>query len=140
MHGVIFGDKHSYRDWNLILKRRPVISPPTPKLRLIQVPGSDNVIDLTESLTGKVHYEPRTIQFEFITGADRARWPSLYSDILNYLHGQSIRIIMDDDPNFYYTGRVTVGNMEADKKTATLTMTATVEPYKRECFGEGRCL
>lgn len=140
MQGVIFGDKHSYRDWGLIMKTRPVISPPVPKIKLIPVPGSDMIIDLTERLTGQVQYEPRTIQFEFITAADRSRWPSLYSAILTYLHGQSIRIIFDDDPNFYYTGRVTVGNMEADKKTATIQMTATVEPYKRERFGEGRCL
>lgn len=140
MRGVIFGDKHSYRDWGLILKSYPVISPPTPKLKMIPVPGSDKIIDLTQHLTGSVHYEPRTIQFEFITGAEREQWPTLYSDILTYLHGQSIQIILDDDPNWYYTGRVTVGNMEADKKTATLPMTATVEPYKRERFGEGRCL
>lgn len=140
MRGVIFGDKHSYRDWGLILKSYPVISPPVPKLKMIQVPGSDKIIDLTQQLTGQVHYEPRTIQFEFITAADRNRWPSLYSDILTYLHGQSIKIIFDDDPNWYYTGRVTVGNMDADKKTATLAMTATVEPYKRERYGEGRRL
>lgn len=140
MHGVIFGDKHTYRDWGLHLKTRPKISSPTPKTKLIQVPGSDKIIDLTQHLTGQVHYEPRTIEFAFITMAERSRWPALHSDILGHIHGQSIRIIFDDDPNFYYTGRVTVGDFEADKKTATLTMTATVEPYKRERFGEGRSL
>lgn len=140
MHGVIFGDKHTHRDWGLLTKSRPRISPPQPKLKLIQVPGSDTVLDLTQSLTGHVHYEPRTISFEFIVMDERGRWPSLYSEIMNYLHGKKIRIIMDDDPNFYYTGRVTVGNLEPDKKTAVLTMEAQVEPYKRERYGEGRCL
>ena len=140
MHGVIFGDKHTYRDWGLLTKSRPNISPPTPKLKLVQVPGSDNIIDLTESLTGQVHYEMRTISFEFVMMAERARWPSLYSEIMNYLHGKKIRIIMDDDPNFYYTGRVTVGNLDPDKKTAVISMEAQVEPYKHERFGEGRCL
>lgn len=140
MHGVIFADKHTYRDWGLMLKSRPNISPPKPKLKLIDVPGSDNVIDLTQSLTGQVHYEQRTIKFEFVTMAERERWPSLYSDILKTLHGKSVRIIMDDDPNFYYTGRVTVGNLEPDKKTAVIEMEAQVNPYKRERFGEGKCL
>ena len=137
MHGVIFEDKHSFRDWGLLLKTRPEISPPAPKLKLIQVPGSNKVIDLTESLTGQVHYEPRTISFEFVVMADREQWPSLYSEILTYLHGKRIRIIMDDDPNFYYTGRVSVEGFEAEKKTAILTMAAEVEPYKKERFGEG---
>ena len=140
MHGVIFGDKHSYRDWGLLTKSRPKISPPQPKLKLIQVPGSDAVIDLTESLTGKVHYEPRTISFEFIVMEKRERWPSIHSEILNYMHGKRIRIIMDDDPNFYYEGRVTVGLLDPEKKTAVLEMEAQVEPYKRERYGEGRCL
>lgn len=140
MHGVIFDDKHTYRDWGLMLKSKPNISPPKPKLMLIPVPGSDFIIDLTESLTGKVHYEPRKISLEFITLAERERWPSLYSEILNYIHGRRLRIIMDDDPNFYYTGRVSVDELVTDKKTAVLKMTAEVEPYKRERFGEGKCL
>lgn len=140
MHGVIFGDKHSYRDWGLLTKSRPKISPPQPKMKLIQVPGSNAVIDLTESLTGQVHYEPRTISFEFTLMAERDRWPSLHSEILNYMHGKRIRIIMDDDPNFYYEGRVTVGSLDPDKKVAVLEMEAQVEPYKRNRYGEGRCL
>ena len=140
MHGVIFGSKHSYRDWGLLTKSRPKISPPQPKLKLIQVPGSDKVIDLTESLTGKVNYEPRTISFEFIVMDERERWPSLHSEILNHMHGKRIRIIMDDDPNFYYIGRVQVGPFDPDKKIAVLEMEAQVEPYKRERYGEGRCL
>ena len=83
MNGVIFNDKHTYRDWGLLMKTRPNISPPKPKLKLIEVPGSDSVIDLTESLTGKVHYEMRTIGFEFVMMEDRSRWTSIYSDIMN---------------------------------------------------------
>ncbi len=140
MQGVIFDDKHSYRDWSLMCKSRPKVSPPVPKTKLIQVPGSDNIIDLTQMLTGKVHYEPRTISFEFIMTAHRERWADLYSDILDALHGKTVKIVMDNDPNWYYTGRVTVGDLEAEKVTANLSMTATVEPYKRERYGEGRRL
>lgn len=140
MQGVIFDDKHSYRDWALVCKSRPKVSPPVPKTKLIQVPGSDKIIDLTQHLTGKVHYEPRTISFEFIMTAHRERWADLYSDILDTLHGKTVKIVMDNDPNWYYTGRVTVGDLEAEKVTANLSMTATVEPYKRERYGEGRRL
>lgn len=140
MNGVIFNDKHTYRDWGLVMKTRPNISPPKPKIKLIEVPGSNSVIDLTESLTGKVNYEMRTIGFEFVMMEDRSRWTSIYADIMNYLHGNRVRIILDDDPNYCYTGRVSVGGLEPDKKVAVLTMEAQVEPYKLERFGEGRCL
>lgn len=140
MHGIIFGEKHTYRDWGLLLKSRPEISPPSPKLKLVKVPGSNRVIDLTETLTGEVKYDTRQITAEFFIMDDRDRWPVLHSEILEHLHGKSIRIIMDDDPNYFYTGRVTVGELTPDKKTASLTITAEVEPYKRERFGEGRRL
>ena len=140
MQGVIFDDKHSYRDWALVLRKRPKVSPPVPKTKLIQVPGSDKIIDLTQHLTGKVHYEPRTITFEFTMVADRERWADLYSDILDAIHGKSVKIVMDNDQNWVYTGRVTVGDLESEKRTANLNMTATVEPYKQERFGGGRRL
>ena len=137
MHGVIFNDKHTYRDWGLLEKSKPKISPPEAKTKLVELPLSDAVIDLTEVMTGKVHYHLRKLDFEFVTMEPRSRWPILYSDIVNAIHGKRVRIIMDDDPNWYYIGRVTVGEFEADKKTATLSITAQVEPYKRERFGNG---
>ena len=140
MHGIIFGEKHTYRDWGLLLKSRPEISPPSPKTKLVKVPGSSKVIDLTEALTGEVKYDTRQIKAEFFIMDDRDRWTHLYSEILEYMHGKNVRIIMDDDPNYFYTGRVTVEELKPDKKTAVLTITAEVEPYKRERFGEGRRL
>lgn len=140
MQGVTFGTKHSYRAWGLLLKSRPSISPPEPKTKVIEVPGTDTVIDLTESLTGGVKYEQRTIEFEFFVIDGRHQWSAVYSSILNELHGKRVKIVMDDDPNYYYTGRVVVDEWKSDKKTATIALTATVEPYKRARHGEGKRL
>jgi len=140
MRGEIIGDRHTYRDWGLYLKSKPKVSPPVPKTKLIPVPGSDRVIDLTQTLTGMVHYEPRTIQMEFYMACPRENWDTLYSDILDYIHGKRADIVLDDDPNYKYTGRVTVGELDAGKKSAVLTITAEVEPYKTGRFGEGRRL
>lgn len=140
MHGVTFGNKHSYRTWGLLLKSRPEISPPKPKTKIIQVPGADTIIDLTEALTDGVKYEPRTIKCEFWVVDGRHNWPTVYSSILNELHGKRVQIVMDDDPNYYYIGRVAVDEWESDKKTSTIVLTAEVEPYKRMRHGEGRRL
>ena len=138
MHGVTFGTKHSYRTWGLWLKSRPEISPPTPKTKLIQVPGSNTVIDLTEALTGgEVKYEPREIRFEFCVIGGRSNWPSVYSYLLNTIHGKRMQIIMDDDPGYYYEGRVAVDQWESDKATATIVVTAEVNPYKTAMDGSG---
>lgn len=135
MQGVTFGIKHSYREWGLIMKSRPVISPPKPKTKLIQIPGSDKVIDLTESLTGAVHYEPRTVSCEFIVADGRHKWPAVYSAVLESVHGKRLQIIMDDDPNYYYEGRVSVDEWQSEEVTSTIVITAEVEPFKRSRFG-----
>lgn len=141
MHGVTFGTKHSFRTWGLMLKNRPFISPPKPKTKLIQVPGSDTVIDLTESLTGgEVKYEQREIRCEFCVLGGRPNWSAIYSAILNEIHGKRLQIVMDDDPNYYYIGRVAVDQWESEEATATVVITAEVEPYKRARYGEGRRL
>jgi hypothetical protein len=140
MRGVTFGNNHSYREWGLLLKEYPYISPPEPKTKLIEVPGSDAVIDLTESLTGKVHYGMREGRFEFWVIGGRSKWPAIYSAIMNELHGKRVKIVLDDDPNWYYLGRVRVDEMASDKVTATIVLTAELEPYKRARHGEGRRL
>jgi len=138
MRGVMFGNKHSYHRWGLMLKSRPVISPPTPKTKYVDVPGADGAIDMTETLTGYAQYENRKITFEFVLKADRDSWSAIYSDLLDYLHGKNHEIIMDEDPNFYYYGRVTVNKWNVSHMIPTVTMTAEVEPYKTARFSDPR--
>lgn len=134
MNGVTFGTKHSYRDWGLLLKSRPVISPPSPKTVYVDIPGSDGVIDLTESLTGDVKFDNRTIKCEFIVLDARNRWSDIYSEIMDYLHGQRMRVRLDEDPTYYYEGRLQVKEWKSDKVTSTITIEGDVEPYKLEMF------
>lgn len=129
-YGVTFGTKHTYNDWGLIPKSRPVISPPVPKTLYVDIPGADGLLDLTNALSDDVKYENRTITFEFNVLDARNRWSNIYSAILDYLHGQSMKIILDEDPTYYYMGRVQVNEWKSDKRTSTITIEANVEPYK----------
>lgn len=136
MRGVMFGNKHSWWDWGLMLKTAPMISAPEPKTHYVDVLGAHGALDLTEALTGKVQYKNRTISLEFIATAGREEWSAVYSAILAELHGQMTEITLDDDPMHRYKGRVTVGDPEWDNVTAvTLRMTAEVEPFKKTIEG-----
>lgn len=135
MNGILFGNKHSYDDWGLILKSRPVISPPEPKTNYIDIPEADGQLDLTESLSGEVRFNNRDITFEFNVIDARQRWSSLYSEIANYLHGQKLKIIFDEDPYYYYMGRFKIDEWESDKRTSVLTITGSCDPYKYDIIG-----
>lgn len=134
MRGVLFGDKHSYRDWGLVLASRPTISPPSPKTILVDIPGSDGKIDLTESLTGEVAYNNREISCSFSVVDKRENWANKYSEILDYLHGKRMKIVFDEDEEYYYYGRIEIDSWESDIASATLNIKADVEPFKLEQF------
>lgn len=133
-HSINFGNKNTWDDWRLIPTSRPVFLPPDVKKVLVDLPGSDGVIDLTESLTGYVKYGNRKGSFEFRVHTKRD-WVDVYSTIMDYLHGQKMKIILDDDPGYYYLGRAYVNEWKSQKNNSVIVIDAEVEPYKYELFG-----
>lgn len=129
MIGVTIGEKHSYDDWGLILSSK-TISPPVPKTNNVSVPLMDGTIDLTEILTEDIKYEDRNLKFTFSVVDKRKSWAEKISEIENYIHGKRMKIVCDDDPAFYYIGRVSVDNWNSDSRVGKLVVNCTVEPFK----------
>ncbi len=133
-HSITFGTKNTWTDWKLVPTSRPVLDPPAVKKVLVDIPGSDGSIDLTESLTGYVKYENRKGSFEFKVHT-KEDWVEVYSSILDYLHGQRMKIILEDDPGYYYYGRAYVNQWKSSKNYSLIVIEAEVDPYKYELFG-----
>lgn len=133
MYGALIGNKHTYNDFGLLLKKKPKISPAKVKLLEVDVPGADGILDLSTSLNGYEVYYNRTITFEFnIKFMRKDLYYRVYSQISNYLQGRKFRIILDDDIGFYWYGRTSIDDFESSYRIGTLKMTADVEPYKME--------
>lgn len=132
-HGITFGNKHTWRDWRLVPTTRPVFDPPSPKLIEVEVPGADGVLDLTESLTGDVKYNNRTGSLEFQV-ENKEHWAEVYSTIMDYLHGQRLKAVLDDNPDYYYIGRFTVNKWDSNKNRSTIVLDYNLDPYKYELF------
>ena len=130
MLGVTFGDKHSFHELGLWLKSYPVITPPVPKTKYVEVMGADGALDLSKVQTGFIQYNRRTITMEFSILGERETWPEKHSDIMDLLHGEEMDLILDDDPQFCYTGRLSVSGFDPQKVTSGVTITMDAEPYK----------
>ena len=128
MKGITFGEYHSYRDLHLILAEKS-IGTPAPKTELIDIPGSDGVLDFTEFFDG-VKYKNRELSFEFSTLVPQSEFMTLFSMIQNALHGQKMMISLDVDPEWHYIGRITVEPWKADKNIGKITIDCDCEPYK----------
>ena len=128
MKGIKFGNYHSYDDFNLILSQK-TIGTPSPKTETIDIPGGDGVLDLTDFF-GEVKYNNRNLSFEFSTIVPQAEFMNLFSTVQNALHGQKMQIVLDDDAEWYYIGRISVSEWKADRNIGKLTIDCDCEPYK----------
>ena len=128
MKGVRFGNYHSYDDFSLILSQK-TIGAPSPKTETIDIPGGDGVLDLTEFF-GEVKYNNRNLSFEFSSIVPQAFFMNQFSHIQAALHGRKMRIILDESPEWYYTGRISVSEWKAEKAVGKLTIDCDCEPYR----------
>lgn len=129
-HSVTFGDKNTWSDWRLVPSSRPLFNPPAPKVKTLDIPGGNGVIDLSQALTGYPVYQNRTGSIEFIVMNDFRPWHEAYSDIMDYLHGQSMRAILEDDPDYFYEGRFSVNAWKSEKDWSRIVIDYDVGPYK----------
>ena len=128
MKGITFGNYHSYDDLNLVLNSKEIGSPEV-KVNEIDIPGADGSLDLTEFF-GEPKYENVTHKFQFSTIVPQSQFLSVFSKVKNVLHGKKMRVILDDDPHFYYIGRLHVSQFTNDKRIGVVSIEAGCEPYK----------
>ena len=99
--------------------------------------GADGVIDLSEVLNDDIKYKTRKLQFTFTVLKGSKYWASTVADVANYLHGKKLRIQMDFDPAYYYTGRCKINSFKTSKRLCTITIDAECEPYRLDINGNG---
>lgn len=133
--GVQIGDKHTLKDWNLGWTAVN-LGFPEAKTYEQDIPGADGTLDLTEAMTsGDVKYKNRPLSLEFeVEDKDFYRWSILASEIANYLSGRKMKIILDNDPYFYYAGRLGIDVEKTEKSESRLVISGDVEPYKCELY------
>lgn len=129
-HSITFGEKNTWDDWRLVPSSRPLFNPPPQKVKTLDIPGGDGVIDLSQALTGYPVYQNRTGSIEFIVMNDFKPWHMAYSDIMDYLHGQTLRAVLEDDPEYFYEGRFSVNAWKSEKDWSRIVINYDVGPYK----------
>lgn len=135
-HSITFGTKNTYDDWKLVPTSRPVFSAPEPITQYVEIPGGNGSIDLSDTLTGGIHYKNRTGSFEFLVLNEYNGYDAmhLYSEIMEYLHGQKMYAILEDDPGYYYVGRFDI-SWSPEKDWSKINIGYNVLPYKYEVYG-----
>lgn len=136
-HSIAFGNKNTWNDFHLVPSSKPIILPPEVKTKIVDIPGGDGVIDLTESLTGYPVYGNRAGSFTFIIIDDNSylmdqhiSWEETYQKLLSYIHGRKMRVVLEDDPQWYYEGRLTIVDPKQYRNYSGITVEFDLGPYK----------
>ena len=128
-HSVNFGDINSWADWGLLPVRHPVITMPPLRPNLIELPGLSGEIDLSEAIRGYPLYDNRTGQLSFLMVDHLNRWRTVFSQIRRHLHGQQMRLVLEDYPDWYFMGRFAVDEHACDERHGTVVIGYNLEPY-----------
>ena len=136
-HSINIGEKNTWDDWHIVPSSRPLIAAPSVKTSFVSLPGGDGSLDLTEVLAGRPTYERRVGSWEFIVMNDYGDWAVRYSDIMAYLQGKEYMIVFDDDPEYYYLGRLAVNEWRSEAYWSRIVINYNVDPYKYNTDGYG---
>lgn len=129
MKGVRFGEYHSFDEWGLVLSSKD-IQAPEPKIMQIDIPGGDGVLDLTDYF-GDTKYNNRLLSFTFSRAfAVPGEYLALYSTVHNAIHGRMLDVVLDDDSEYYYRGRVTINEWKSERRIGNIVVEVDAEPYK----------
>lgn len=127
--GVMLSEKHSYRDYGLILSEKDMGAPEA-RTNLVDVPMRDGSIDMTDTLAKGIKYKDRKIKLTFYFPGSREQWADKMSELQNALNGQRMKLIFDDDLAYFYEGRLSVNEWQSVGNAGKIVIDAVCDPFK----------
>lgn len=125
LYGAIFGDKHSADDYKSIMNYARIVTPMV-KENYVDVPGGNSSLDLTEAVSGVMLGDGQiNLKFTFLSRRDRGR-------MKNDLHGKKLRIVLEEEPEYFYEGRLFCRDGDYARNLHEMYIDARVAPYKQE--------
>lgn len=122
-------DYHSLNDFGLAISNTNYIAEPQLEEHYIDVPYGQR-IDISEYLTGFPVFKNRIISLELGSTKRPSDWDAFISDFRNKYDGRIVRVIFDNDQDWYWTGRARILNFDRVQAIGTFTLQIDAEPTK----------
>lgn len=128
--GVIKGI-HTWHDWHIIPASKPSIELPAFDINENEVYGRSGTVDVTDKVyDGEIIYRDRSGSINFYIDHEQVDWRTLRKKIVQALEGKTIKMVLEDDPGYYYQGRFHLGSISPEASYSQLTITYQLEPYR----------
>ena len=131
--GILEGE-NTWTAWHLIPSSRPTMSMPSAQNKFVEIAGMNGSYDISDYLTPNITFADRSGNFDFVVDNDHEDWLTIYRKISTYLHGQPMKMILADDPEWYYVGRFSVDTWKSDAIRSSISITYRVSPFKYSVY------
>lgn len=131
-HSISFGNYNTWNTWHLFPTTRPVVAPPKPVTKLETVKGYNGYLDYTKVLSNYMTFKDREGSWDFrVIETSENSWKDVFNDIVSKIDGVYFdSIVLQDDPEHKYKGRLTVNNWRNNQQETTISIGYRLYPYK----------
>lgn len=128
MNSVTINGYNMQEEYGLVLPEYEIPTP-EPFLYMQTVDGRDGLVDLSNAF-GRVYYKNRNWDLKFKLPDPTVNRHTLSSQVNGRFHGKRFIFVFDDDPNYYWVGRLTNGALSSVQGEATFPLSISSQPYK----------
>lgn len=122
---------HTYNDWGLYVTNANPIGDPVQYTNYLEIPARNGKIDLSEALSGRPIFTHRPIKINLMGTREITAWDSVISAFRNMIMGQVCKIQFDNDPSYFWRGRVGITDFSSVWEWGKFTLDIPeAEPYK----------
>lgn len=144
-HSMYIGDKNTWDDYSLVPTEKIYFPVPSQKTQIVSIEGASGSLDFSTLLTGYPIYENRrgSISFYMLDAIDTKLYANtqhafpanytfydIFAKIRGDLDGKTARIWLEDDPDWYYEGRINVSDKMASPRPE-IVLKYDIGPYKK---------
>lgn len=124
------GEKNTWDDWHIVPTSRPLVNVPELNEEYIEIAGSNGALDYTEAFTGKPTFKNRTGSWEFVVMNGYQDWSVLYNYFLDNVHGKTFDIVLEDEPEYVYHGRIKVNEWRSEEHWSKIVFDYVLNPFR----------
>lgn len=126
----------TWDDFHMIPSERPTVALPKANTKLVSIPGNSKPIDMTRYLTGHETFSNRSGSWSFITDPEYIEynlggWIAFDKQLRSLFHGRVAKVVLRDDPTYFYAGELTMGQWQTGTKYSTVRISYNLYPYKK---------
>lgn len=131
-----FSGFNSWDTWHLIPSSNIVIAHPEFVSKIDKRSGKPGFLDLTQYF-GKVMYSQRVGEINFYADYNFLTSEELYDSLMFGLHGKKMKMMLQDDPGYYYEGYFTLKSISKTASYPVVVIGYQLNPYKIKINPEG---